>query len=125
MAKVDFEIEFIVRSSPTILYEFLVVPTNLSQWFCEKCDATNDVYTFKWKGYEEKATLIDDLENKLVAFQWEGSDEEEYFEFSIEKNEISGDTVLIITDFAEENEVDDMRMWWAEQLKNLKKSIGG
>lgn len=125
MAKVAFELEYIIRSSPTILYEFIVTPTNLAQWFCEKCDSNIDLYTFKWKGHEEKAYLIDDIEDKLVAFQWEGADDEEFFEFSIQKNEISGDTVLVITDFAEKSEVDDMKMWWDEQINKLKKMIGG
>lgn len=126
MAKEAFEMEYIVRSSPTILYEFIVTPTNLAQWFCEKCDSNGDLYTFKWKGFEEKAYLIDDIEDKLVAFQWESAeDDEEFFEFSIEKNEISGDTVLVITDFAEKNEIEDMKMWWDEQILKLKKMIGG
>ena len=123
MAKVAFELEYIIRSSPTILYEFIVTPTNLAQWFCEKCDSNVDLYTFKWKGYEEKAYLIDDIEDKLVAFQWENAGDEEFFEFSIQKNEISGDTVLVITDFAEKNEIDDMKMWWDEQILKLKKMI--
>ncbi|MBK7959075.1 MAG: hypothetical protein IPK03_13860 [Bacteroidetes bacterium] len=126
MAKVAFELEFIVRSSPTILYEFVVTPTNLAQWFCEKCDSNGDLYTFKWKGQEDKAYLIDNLEDKLVAFQWVGTeDDEEFFEFAIQKNEISGDTVLVITDFAEPNEVEDMKMWWEDQIVKLKKMIGG
>lgn len=125
MAKVAFEMEYIIRSSPTILYEFIVTPTNLAQWFCEKCDSNIDLYTFKWKGYEEKAYLIDDIEDKLVAFQWENAEDEEFFEFSIQKNEISRDTVLVITDFAEKSEVEDMKLWWDEQIVKLKKMIGG
>jgi len=125
MAKEIFEIDYILRTSPKILYDFVKTPTNLSQWFCDKCDNIGDEYIFQWKGYKEKAVLIDDIEDELVAFHWEDSDDDEYFEFSIQQNEISGDTVLIINDFAERSEIEDQKLWWENQIQKLQRMIGG
>jgi hypothetical protein len=77
-----------------------------------------------WSGYSERAILIDDIEEELVAYQWKNADEDEFFEFAIQVNEISGDTVLIITDFAEDNEVEDQKMWWENQIVKLKRAMG-
>jgi hypothetical protein len=77
-----------------------------------------------WKGYKENATLIDDIEEELVAYQWENSENDEFFEFAIQQNEISGDTVLIITDFADANEIEDQKMWWENQVVKLQRAMG-
>ncbi len=124
MAKTAFEIDFIIKSSPKILYDFIKQPTHLSQWFCERCDTKGEEYIFMWSGYSERAILIDDIEEELVAYQWKNADEDEFFEFAIQVNEISGDTVLIITDFAEDNEVEDQKMWWENQIVKLKRAMG-
>ena len=125
MAKEVFEIDYVLKTSPRILYDFVKQPTHLSQWFCDKCESRLDEYNFIWKGYSERAVLIDDIEEELVAYHWEGSDDDEFFEFAINVNEISGDTVLTINDFAESNEVEDQKMWWDEQIQKLIRVMGG
>jgi hypothetical protein len=84
-----------------------------------------DQYNFIWKGYSEKAILIDDIEEQLVAYHWENSDDDEFFEFAIQVNEISEDTILTINDFAEPNEVEDQKMWWDNQIQKLIRVMGG
>jgi hypothetical protein len=84
-----------------------------------------DQYNFIWKGYSEKAILIDDIEEQLVAYHWENSEDDEFFEFAIQVNEISEDTILTINDFAEPNEVEDQKMWWDNQIQKLIRVMGG
>lgn len=125
MAKEVFEIDYVIKSSPRILYDFLKLPTHLSQWFCDSCDNNLNEYIFKWKEYDERAILIDDISEEIVAYRWIDSDEDEFFEFAISKNEISGDTVLTISDFAEPNEVEDQLDWWENQIVKLRRVLGG
>jgi hypothetical protein len=68
--------------------------------------------------------LIDDIEEELVAYQWENSENDDFFEFAIQQNEISGDTVLIITDFADANELEDQKLWWENQVVKLQRAMG-
>lgn len=77
------------------------------------------------KGYSEKAILIDDIEEELVAYHWENSEDDEFFEFAIHVNEISEDTILTINDFAESNEIEDQKMWWDNQIQKLIRVMGG
>lgn len=125
MAKEVFEIDYVMKSSPRILYDFVKQPTHLGQWFCDKCESRLDEYNFIWKGFSEKALLIDDIEEELVAYHWESSDDDEFFEFAINVNEISGDTILTINDFAEEGEIADQKAWWDNQIQKLVRVMGG
>lgn len=125
MAKEVFEIDYVMKASPRILYDFVRQPTHLSQWFCDKVDYKGDEFIFMWKGYTERAILIDDIEEELVAFHWENSDEDEFFEFAISINEISGDTVLTINDFADKSELEDQKLWWDNQIQKLVRVMGG
>ena len=125
MARVKYTVDFMVRSSPAILYNFLTSSSSLAEWFCDTCDVNGDVYTFGWDGYEENAILEDTEEDSYVKYSWEDAEnDEECFEFEIYKSEISNDTVLTITDYAEEDEVEDQKLLWESQIETLSKRIG-
>jgi len=47
-----------------------------------------------------------------------------YFEFRIQVDDLTNDVSLIVTDFAEEDEIDDAKMYWENQIKELKNTIG-
>ena len=120
-----FKLEYIVKSSPTILYSFLTTPAGLSQWFADSVDINGDTYTFVWNGVPEQADIIEDIENEIVRFRWDYSGDHEYFEFAIELSEVTGDTILYVTDFAEESDRRDQEILWDSQIANLIKRIGG
>jgi len=122
--KKPFTIEFVIRSSPAILYKFLSTPSGLAQWFAEHVDQTDKSYSFFWDNSVEKATRIDSIENEMIRYRWDEGDKEEYFEFKIEKVDITNDTVLVITDFAEEHEMEDINRLWESQVKTLSIMIG-
>ena len=124
MAKEKYTCEFMVRSSPSILYNFLTSPSSLAQWFCDTCDVNGDVYTFGWDGHEEDATIEDYEEDEYVRYSWVDGEDGEYFEFQISKSEISNDTVLTITDFAEPDDIEDQEQLWESQIENLSQRIG-
>lgn len=125
MAKKQFQIEYIIRSSPAILHNFLVSPNGLAQWFSDTCDVNEDVYSFGWEGSIEDAILLENVEGEMVRYQWKDSDPKEYFEFRIKKSEVSNDTVLYITDFAEDYDLEDQKLLWDNQIKMLIQQIGG
>ena len=126
MKRVQVNLEFIFRASPTILYRFLTTPSTLIRWFCDEVDITADVYTFVWEGSEEVANLIDDIEDERLRFKWEEADDpDEYLEYRMTKSPVTGETVLEIIDFCDEDEVSDTRQLWTAQMKQLKQETGG
>ncbi len=126
MQRVKYEQEFIFRASPSILYTFLTTPTGLVRWFCDEVDITANVFIFSWEGSEEVATLDEDVEEERVRFKWEDAeDSEEYLEFRMYKSTITNETVFEITEFCDEDEVQDQRDFWAQLIDNLRFESGG
>ena len=124
MEKNKFELEYTLNTSPKVLYNRLSTPSGLSEWFADNVNLKGDVYTFHWEGSEQKAQILQKKDLKYVRFRWLEDDEEEFFEFRIKQDELTGDVALIITDFAEEDEKDDSIDLWDTQISELKHAIG-
>ena len=125
MKRVQINLEFIFRASPTILYKFFTTPSCLIRWFCDEVDINKDVYDFVWSEAVESAKMIDDIEDERVRFQWEDAEEGEYFEFRMSKSPVTAETVLEITEFCDEDEVEDQKQLWESQMKILRQETGG
>jgi uncharacterized protein YndB with AHSA1/START domain len=121
-----FTLEFPVRCSPTILFEFLSTPSGLQEWFADKVEEDdNNGFYFTWAGGQpEKATLIEQEQDKSIKFRREDQGADEYFEFVIVKTEISNQTILVIKDFAEKSDIKDQSQLWEYQVKELFHRLG-
>jgi uncharacterized protein YndB with AHSA1/START domain len=120
-----YTLEYPVRCSPSILFEFLSNPSALQEWFADKVDEKDGIYSFSWNGDEETAEVLDKEEDKYIRFHWSHAPKGEYFEFSIEKSEVTNQTILVIKDFAEKKEIKDQSMLWQHQVKDLFHRLGG
>ena len=125
MLKNKYELEYIVNVSPKILFNRISTPSGLAEWFADDVNIRSDVYTFFWDGSEQDARLISKRDAKSMKFRWlDEEDEEAYFEFKIEIEELTGGVALIITDFAEEDEEDSAIELWDSQIDKLKHVLG-
>lgn len=119
-----YSLEFPIRCSPQILYEFLTTPVGLSEWFADKVDQRDDTFYFTWNGATDTAYLIESFEDDYVRYRWDYYDEEEFFEFRIEQSQVTNETILTITDFADKFDIKDQEELWASQVQNLKHRLG-
>jgi hypothetical protein len=124
MSKQLYTLEYPVRCSPSILFEFLSTPAGLQEWFADKVDERDNIFFFSWNGSSQRAEVLESQEEKFIRFHWLDAPKEEYFEFSIEKSEITNQTILVVKDFAEKKEVKDQSMLWDYQVKDLFHRIG-
>lgn len=122
--KVLYTMEYPVRCSPSILFEFLSTPAGLQEWFADKVDERDGVFTFSWNGSPDKAELLDQELDKFIRFHWLHSAKGEYFEFAIERSEVTNQTILIVKDFADKKEVKDQSQLWEYQVKELFHRLG-
>ena len=122
--KILYILEYPVRCSPGILYEFLSTPAGLQEWFADKVDERDGIFTFGWNGTEDKAELLDKEEPKFIRFHWTHTLKGEYFEFAIEKSEVTNQTILIIKDFADKKDIKDQSQLWEYQVKDLFHRVG-
>ena len=119
-----FTLEYPVRCSPTILYDFLSTPAGLGEWFADQVDEREGVFSFSWNGSVDKAEVLEKEEGKFIRFHWLHLPKNEYFEFSIEKSEVTNLTILVIKDFALKNEIKDQTQLWDYQVKDLFHRLG-
>jgi len=124
MSKQLYTLEFPVRCSPTILYGFLASPAGLGEWFADKVDEHEDIFYFSWSGTVEKAERLEFEQDKFIRFRWLTSAKNEYFEFRIDRSEITNQTILVIKDFAEKKEIKDQSQLWDYQVKELFHRLG-
>ncbi len=120
-----FELEYVLRASRKVVYERLGSSSGLSEWFADDVNQQGNTYTFIWEDSQQKAELIEKKNNHMVRFHWLDSDDEDsYFEFKIQTDEITNDLSLIVTDFAEEDEIEESIELWDTQISVLKHVLG-
>ncbi|GAB3936809.1 START-like domain-containing protein [Mucilaginibacter myungsuensis] len=122
--KKKFTLEYEIRSSPRILYTFLVEPNGLSQWFADDVTVKDQLYTFTWDGEPQKAKLVINKENKLVRFKFVDDDPAAYFEMEILQDDLTNDVALGITDFAPEELIAERKLIWDNQIDYLISTLG-
>ncbi|WP_224483233.1 START-like domain-containing protein [Robertkochia aurantiaca] len=122
--KVKYELEFPIHSSPQLLYQYISTPSGLSEWFADNVNSRGEFFTFIWDGSEERARLLKKKSGELVKFRWMEGDEDTFFQLRIVVDEITKDVSLMVTDFTDEDEVDEAKMLWENQISDLKHVLG-
>tara|TARA_E500000331_G_scaffold327114_1_gene345783 strand:+ start:57 stop:449 length:393 start_codon:yes stop_codon:yes gene_type:complete len=125
--KKEFVIEYDFQSSPQLLFQYLSTASGLSEWFSDDVNYRGEKYTFFWGDSEEYARVLSKKINDKIKFQWiNGEDDEEdyFFEFKIQMDEITKDVSLIITDYADENELEEAKLLWDSLISDLKQVLG-
>lgn len=125
--KIKFEMEFPIHASPQLLFQYISTPSGLSEWFADNVNSRGEVFTFIWDDSEEKAKLLSKKSGERIRFRWlddEEDGESYYFEIRIQVDEITKDVSLIVTDHIHEDEVDEAKMLWENQISDLKQVLG-
>ncbi|MBU3682307.1 MAG: SRPBCC domain-containing protein [Flavobacterium sp.] len=126
-AKIRYELEFPINSSPQLLYQYISTPSGLSEWFADNVNSRGEYFTFIWDDSQEVARQSSKKSGEKIKFRWvdeEKKDTEYYFELRIIEDEITKDVSLVVTDFAFEDEVDEAKLLWENQISDLKHVIG-
>lgn len=125
--KVKYELEFPIHASPQLLFQYISTPSGLSEWYADNVNSRGELFTFIWDGSEEQAKMLLKKSAERVKFRWMEDEEEGnsyYFEIRIQVDEITKDVSLMVTDFAEEDEIDESKMLWENMIGSLKQVLG-
>jgi uncharacterized protein YndB with AHSA1/START domain len=127
MTKTQIDLEYLIRTSDSILYNCMSTPSGLEEWFAPEVHIKGDVFTFLWEGEERSAQLVNKRKEQFVRFEWLDEEDKEcnFFELRIKIDEMTGEVALLITDFCEDGEEEDQKMLWDEAVEELKRHIGG
>jgi uncharacterized protein YndB with AHSA1/START domain len=122
-----FSLEFNFHCSPQLLFQYLSTPSGLSEWFADDVNSRGEDFTFIWEDSEEYAKLLTKKNNESVKFMWV-NDEKDYekyfFEFLITVDEITKDVSLTVTDFSDDEEIEESKMLWTNLVGDLKQVLG-
>jgi len=123
--KIKFELEFPIQSSPQLLFQYISTPSGMSEWFADNVNSRGELFTFIWDDSEEQAKLLSKKNGERVKFKWLDCEQDDsYFEIRIQVDGVTKDVSLMVTDFSEEDEVEETKMLWDNQISDLKKVLG-
>lgn len=125
--KRKIELEYLLKTSVKVFEGLVFTPSGLAEWFADDIDVKDDIYNFHWDGSNEKARLIGKKVGSFIRWQWL-TDEEEgletYFEILYSVDAMTKAVVLQITDYADEEDYDEIKMLWESAVVELKRVLG-
>ena len=118
------ELEYQIRSSPSVLFSRLCTASGLAEWFADNVLVDGSKYTFVWGKTNQSAELLSIRQQESVKFKWLESEGPAEFEFSIIVGEIIEDLSLIVVDHVDEEDEADVIKLWDASISRLRKAIG-
>lgn len=125
--KIKFELEFLLKTSGKVLENMLFTPAGLSEWFADDVNIKDDVLTFIWDGSSEDARILTKRPTDKIKWQWINDEEEgldSFCEIRFDIDPMTKAVILNVTDFAEEDDLDEARRLWEQQIGELKRVLG-
>lgn len=122
---VKYTTQIILGTSPeSIVWTYISSGPGLERWFADSVIERGREFSFCWQGSERTARVVEEVPGERIRFHWLDAEPDTFWELRIEVDEITDDTILCITDFAEEGEEDDDKQLWRTQGEELKHVLG-
>ncbi len=121
--KIQLEFSF-GNCSVVSLWNFISTPNGLSEWFADNVTQNKNKWTFHWGESSQQATLLFGRSSLSMKFRWIDDCRDYYFEMKIVVDDVTSLVGLVITDFIEEEEIEDHKLLWSTQIDNLMRCMG-
>jgi len=117
-----FTLEFHIETTPKLLYTLIATPEGLTRWFAHTTLKAPDIYLFNWEGNKQPVKLLQTKDNEYVIFQWlEDYHKDLLLEMRIEIDGNTSGVTLVISDYAEQADVDFSKRLWHAQVGQLQR----
>ena len=115
--------------SANIIWKIISTPEGLAKWIADDVADEGEWLRFTWgetwSNHEiRRARKLEEQRFDYIRFAWENDENDEYWELKIEKSELKGDFILIITDHALAEDVDALEDIWDSNLEQLHNNTG-
>ena len=131
MGKQKIEIEYpLTTKSPNIVWEQISSAHGLERWLADHVTEQDGVFEFTWgEPWTEQdvreAHLIEYVKYDHIRLKWvDEEDNDDYWEMRIEQSDLTGYLNLLITDFAEDDDADGLKILWESNLDRLHRASG-
>ena len=131
MKKERLYIEYPLASRhPDIVWKLISTDHGLGLWLADNVSEDNGVISFTWgqpwtDHHTLSANVVERSKNSHIRFRWvEEDDPDAFWEMRIAQSELTGELTLHVTDYAPEDEIDDLRSLWDGNMERLHMSSG-
>ncbi len=131
MKKERIDIEYPLSSRQTdIVWRLISTDHGLGRWLADEVNEDNGVISFTWgqpwaDHHTLSANIVEREKNSHIRFRWvEEDDPQAFWEMRIGRSELTGDLCLCVIDYAPEDEVDDLRSLWDDNMERLHMTSG-
>lgn len=127
MKREKVHLEYMLNATAkNIIWSSISTPSGLESWFADKVISNDKIVSFYWGKTERRdAEIIAIRAFSYIRFRWlDDENEREYFEIRMNNNELTNDYMIEITDFTEEDEVNDLKELWDSQIDTLRRTCG-
>lgn len=132
MGKQKITIEYpLSTKSPTIVWSMISDAAGLQKWIADYVEEADGKMLFKWgevwtEQDAKTSVIISREKNMFIRMRWDAPeyDESTYWEMRIDKSDLTGHLNLVITDFADHNDVDYLKNLWNDNLNRLHNASG-
>ena len=126
--KIDIEYPLAIKS-PALIWEQISSAHGLERWFADHVNEEDGMFTFTWgEPWTEQdvreAHVLESVVNDHIRMKWDEEDDDTYFEMRIAKSDLTHQLNLLITDFAEDDDVDGLKILWESMLDRLHRASG-
>ena len=125
MTRIHIEQE--LRSkAPAIIWHLMSTADGMGRWLADSVTQQDDVLTFRWGNswdHDEQRTahIIYKKKNAAVRFAWtDAEDPDTYVELRLERSTVTGDYILLVTDFADDGDTEWLHGVWQYNFRRLR-----
>ncbi|MDD6669580.1 MAG: START-like domain-containing protein [Bacteroidales bacterium] len=125
MAKEKFTLEYDMRSTPVaMLWAYIATANGLKEWFADDAKMDGKEVVLMWNGVEQGLSIVGLRTEKYIRYRWSEDKDKTYFELRITTSELTGNSLLCVTDFAEPDELQEAKDLWNYQMEALQRQLG-
>ena len=126
--KIDIEYPLAIKS-PALIWEQISSAHGLERWFADHVNEEDGMFTFTWgEPWTEQdvreAHVLESVVNDHIRMKWDEEDDDSYFEMRITKSDLTHQLNLLITDSADDDDVDGLKILWESMLDRLHMASG-
>ncbi len=125
MAKNKYQLEYDMKSTPVqMLWSYIATDNGLKEWFADDAKQSGREMVLEWNGVEQTVVIVSVRTDKYIRYHWKEDADKNYFELKISVSELTDNTILTVTDFATDEELEESKNLWNYQIETLQRLLG-
>ncbi len=130
MGKQQLYIEYPLSArQPDIVWQLISTDHGLGRWIADEVIEKDGVISFTWgqpwaDHHTLTANVVERERNSHIKFKWTDEEDDSFWEMRIGKSELTGELCLCVSDYAQEDDIDDLHLLWDGNMERLHESSG-